>query len=195
MWQGAATLLRLRRDRRRCRDRGPARRGNEQKTAATTWLAQVAAFLTILVALGSIAVDVWADNREHSSRQANASKQDYNQLQASLVSWEQAARDAYDASQSVYLRTGRWPAARDLGTHRPVYRAHAKVQSLQDGLSDSRLVRLLTAWHKDIKALCAARSRLAAEWAAKAMVHHRGQVNARIKKLRAEETKQLQMVR
>jgi hypothetical protein len=61
-------------------------------------------------------------------------------------------------------------------------------------LSDARLVRLLNAWHEDIKALCAARSRLAVERAAKAMVHHRGQVNTRIKKLRAEERKQLQMV-
>jgi hypothetical protein len=149
---------------------------------------------TIFGALGGIVVDVWADNREHSSRQANVSKQDYDQLQVSLVAWDQAARDAYDASESVYLRTGRWPPAKELGTHRPVYRAYATVRILQDGLSDSRLVRLLNAWHGDIRALCTARSRLTAEQAARAMVRHRGQANARIKKLRAEQTKQLQMV-
>jgi hypothetical protein len=162
---------------------------------------RVAKFLAGLALLATAlnpAIDVWrdfrADAKQGESRRATVAKEVYDGLRASVAAWDAAARDAYDASEAVYLRTGRWPSAKELGTHRPVYHAHVKVQSLESIMSDPQLVKLLDALHEDIQELCAATSRRAAEQASDAMVNHRGKVNDRIKKLRGSALTRLQMV-
>jgi hypothetical protein len=174
--------------------RGGRPRRRRRLTKILVGLGLVVAIFNPVINVGGLWQEFRADAKEHESRRAKVAKEDYDALRASVAAWDAAAMDAYDASDEVRRRTGRWPSARELGMHRPVYRAHAKVRSLQGIMTDPQLEKLLNALHDDIQALCAATSRRAAQQAAKAMVGHRGRVNGRIKQLRGSALTRLQMV-
>lgn len=173
------------------RTRQRARQARRKRLLAD--LGILAAIVTALVAILALRTDIWAIGREHNSRQAKVAVEEYDELKANVSQWVTEAKAVFDASQRISTATGSWPRGRDTTAYPAVYRTGTKVQSLQDGMDNRQLLRLLNALRSDIRELCDSTSFGAANRAAKRMLVHWHKVNDQIKVLRGRAVTRLQM--
>jgi hypothetical protein len=146
------------------------------------------------VAALALRTDIWAIGREHDSRQAKVAVEDYDELKTSVSQWVTETKAVFDAAQRISTTTGSWPHGRDTAAYPAVYRTGTRVQSLQDGMENRQLLRLLNALRSDIRELCDSTSFRAANQAAKNMLVHWRKVNDQIKVLRGRAVTRLEMI-
>jgi hypothetical protein len=174
------------------RRRQQARRARRKRVLAE--LAILAAIVGPVVGLVAVRTDIWAIGREHDSRQARVTVEDYDKLKTSVSHWVTEAKAVFDAAQKTSEATGKWPRGRDTAAYPAVYRTGTNVQSLQDGMDSRQLLRLLNALRNDIRELCDSTSFGATNRAAKNMLVHWRKVNDQIKVLRGRAVTRLEMI-
>jgi hypothetical protein len=157
-------------------------------------LAKAVAVVGIVTLPATIAWNIRAEGRQSESRRAAVSIENYDKLKDAVEPWVGAAMDVFDTAEAANLRSGRWPRAKEMGMHRPVYHARIKVENLQHGMRDRKLQKLLAALRIDIAEVCNATSFPEANRAAGKMMAHWGKVNERIGELKDSARKQLQMI-